>query len=177
MFAPIATLLTTTLLAVATAQAGTQVIGVEIGVTTPEQLSQSVGGKGKLQSKGTNKYSGGEMYASGGDGYGIEGLTEVTYIFDGQKKLAAVLMDLDKSRFDAINKALSAKYKATAQQRPFVGDQYVRFQTADAVVELSAPHMSFAMTVNYVRNDLMQQFKTQSKAEQDSKARAEASKF
>lgn len=171
------TFIAATLLALSTANAGTQVIGVEIGVTTPEQLTQSLAGKAKLQSKGVNKFSGGAMYATTGDGYGVDGLTEVTYIFDGQKKLAAVLMDLDKSRFDAINKALTAKYKATAQQRPFVGDQYMRFQTADAVVELNAPHMSFAMTAYYIRNDLMQRFKTQSKAEQEEKTRAEASKF
>jgi len=177
MFLRASTLMVTTLLALSTATAGTQVIGVEIGVTTPEQLSQSLAGKAKLQSKGVNKFSGGAMYATGGEGYGIEGLSEVTYIFDGEKKLAAVLMDLDKSRFDAINKALTAKYKATAQQRPFVGDQYMRFQTADSVVELTAPHMSFSMTANYIRNDLMQRVKTQSKAEQEEKTRAEASKF
>lgn len=158
-------------------QAGTQVLGVEIGVTTADQLQRSIGSRIALTAQGTNKYSGGPMLGSSGAGYGIDGLNEVTYIFDTQGKLSAVLMEMGKHRFDAVYKAVSAKYKVVSQKRPFVGNQYARFEPGDAVIEIDAPHMSFEMGVRYVRNDLMKKFRSQSKAEADAKETSEAAKF
>ena len=169
----LATVLGTTTLA----QAGTQVLGFEIGVTTVEQLKQELSKKAKVQATGTNKFSQGEMFKTDGAGYDIEGLTEVLYIFDDQKKLAGVVMDMSKHRFDAIFQFLNGKYKVVAQQRPFVGNQYARFKPADAFIELDAPHLGFNMEVRYIRNDLMQKFTAQSEAEAAAKKKSEAAKF
>ncbi len=157
--------------------AGTQVLGAEIGVTTLDQLKQELSKKTKVESAGENKFTGGPMLKTGGDSYEIRGLTEVLYIFDDQKKLAGVLMDMDKARFDAVFDALNGKYKLTAQQRPFVGNQFARFKPTDAVVELDAPHLGFNMEVRYIRNDLMQKYNAQSEAEAAAKKKSEASKF
>ena len=161
----------------AAAHAGTAVLGFEIGVTTLDQAKQDLAKKTKPQSQGTNKYTGGEMIRTDGNGYDIEGLTGVLYIFDDQKKLAGVIMDMGKHRFDAIFQFLSSKYKVSAQQRPFVGNQYARFKPADAIVEIDAPHLGFEMEVRYIRNDLMQKFNAQSEAEAAAKKKSEASKF
>ena len=161
----------------AMAHAGTQVLGFEIGSTTVDQLKQDLPKRTKLEALGTNKYSGGEMVKTDGAPYDIDGLASVLYIFDDQKKLAGVIMDMDKHRFDAIFQFLSGKYKVVAQQRPFVGSQYARFRPADAFVELDAPHLSFNMEVRYIRNDLMQRFNAQSEAEAAAKKKSEASKF
>ena len=159
------------------AHAGTQVLGFEIGSTTVDQLRQELSKRTKLETSGTNKYSGGEMFSTTGASYDIQGLSRVLYIFDEQKKLAGVVMDMDKQRFDAVFQFLSSKYKAVAQQRPFVVNQYARFRPSDAVVELDAPHLSFNMEVRYIRNDLMQKFNAQSEADAAAKKKAEASKF
>jgi len=159
------------------AQAGTQVLGYEIGATTVDQLKQELSKKTKLESSGTNKFSGGEMFKTDGAAYDIDGLTSVLYIFDEQKKLAAVIMDMGKHRFDAVFQFLSGKYKVVAQQRPFVGNQYARFRPSDAFIELDAPHLGFNMEVRYIRNDLMQKFNAQSEAEAAAKKKSEASKF
>lgn len=165
------------LVATAIAHAGTQVLGFEIGITTVDQLKQELAKKTKVESRGTNEYMRGDMYRTDGTSYEIEGLTEVLYIFDEQKKLAGVIMSMGKHRFDAIHQFLSGKYKVVAQQRPFVGNQYARFRPEDAFIELDAPHMGFGMEVRYIRNDLMQKFNAQSQAEAAAKKKSEASKF
>ena len=157
--------------------AGTQVVGVEVGVSTVDQVRQTLSKNTKVQDAGTNKYSGGPMLKTDGTSYEIEGLTEVLYIFDDQKKLTGVVMDMNKERFESVFKALSAKYKVSAQQRPFVGNQFARFKTTDSVIEMDAPHMGFTMEVRYLRNDLMQRYNSQSEADATAKRKSEASKF
>ena len=159
------------------AHAGTQVLGFEIGSTTVDQLRQELSRKTTIEASGTNKYSNGEMFTTHGSSYDIDGLKSVLYIFDDQKKLAAVVMDMDKHRFDAVFQFLSGKYKAVAQQRPFVGNQYARFQPSDSAIELDAPHLGFNMEVRYIRNDLMHKFKAQRDAEATARKKSEAAKF
>ncbi len=170
-------LATVTLAATLSAHAGTPVLGVEIGVTTVSQLQQSLGKKTRLEKRGVNKWSGGEMLSTDGSAHGIEGLNSVLYIFDPEQKLAGVVMDMGKHKFDTVYKALSAKYKVVSQQRPFVGDQFARFKPADAVIEVDAPHMSFEMEVRYMRNDFQKRFATQSLAEQAAQQQSETSQF
>lgn len=157
--------------------AGTQVLGFEIGSTTVDQLRQELSKKTRFEASGKNKYSNGEMFTTDGSFYDIDGLKSVLYIFDDQRKLAAVVMDMDKQRFDAVFQFLNGKYKAVAQRRPFVGNQYARFQPPDAAIELDAPHLSFNMEVRYIRNDLMQKFNNQNEAEAAAKKKSEAAKF
>lgn len=170
-------LLFTALSASALTHAGTQVLGFEMGVTTIDQLKRELSKKTKVELSGTNKYSGGDMIKTDGAAYEIEGLTSVVYIFDNQNKLAGVIMDMGKHRFDSIFQFLNGKYKVVKQQRPFVGDQYARFRPADAFIEMDSPHMGFNMEVRYIRNDLMQKFNAQTEAEAAEKKKAEASKF
>jgi hypothetical protein len=160
-----------------TASAGTQVLGVEIGVTTVEQLKQSLSKKAKIEDRGENKYTGGAMIKTDGKSYEIDGLTEVLYIFDDQKKLAGLVMSMNKARFDAVFQFLNGKYKVTSQERPFVGNQSAVFRPTDATIEIDAPHMSFEMEVRYIRNDLMQKYNSQSASEAAAKKKNEGSKF
>lgn len=161
----------------AAASAGTQVLGFEIGVSTAEQVRQALAKSTRVHDAGVNRYSGGPMLKTNGASYDITGLKEVVYIFDEQKKLAAVLMELNKSRFAAVFDALNGKYKVTTQQRPFVGDQFASFRTEDAVIEVDAPHLSFDMAVRYLRRDLLQKFNAQSAAETAARTKSEAAKF
>ena len=159
------------------AHAGTQVLGFEIGVTSVDQVRQDLSKKTKIEDRGTNKFTTGPMLRADGSAYEIEGLNDVLYIFDDQKKLAGVIMDMNKSRFDAIFQFLNGKYKVTSQQRPFVGNQSAKFKPTDSIIELDAPHMGFNMEVRYLRNDLVQKFNAQTEAEAAAKKRSEASKF
>jgi hypothetical protein len=159
------------------AYAGTPVLGFEVGVSTLDQVSSTLEKKTKVVDNGVNKFSNGPMVKTNGTSYEIEGLNGVLYIFDDQKKLMGVVMDMNKARFDAIFQFLSGKYKVSAQERPFVGNQFARFKTPDSVIEVSAPHMGFEMEVRYLRNDLVQKFDAQSQAEAAAKKKSEAAKF
>lgn len=159
------------------AQAGTQTLGFEIGTTTVEQVRSSLPKPAKVEDLGTSPYSGGPVLQTGGESYDIEALTKVLYVFDEQRKLAGVVMTMGKHRIDAVEQALNKKYKPSAQQRPFVGNQYIRYNTPDTVIEVDAPHMSFDMTVSYLRNDLMKRFKEMSAAQDQVKKQREAAKF
>jgi len=157
--------------------AGTQVLGFEIGSSSVEQVRADLTKKTEVRDAGTNKYSGGAMLETDGSSYQITGLKDVLYVFDSQKKLVAVIMNMDKEQFDQIYKYISAKYKVVSEQRPFVGHQYARFNSPDTVIEIDAPHLSFEMKVRYIRRDLMEKVNAQSQAEEAAKKKSEAAKF
>lgn len=154
-----------------------QVLGFELGSSTQQQVRSRLGNQARIGDVGTNKFTGGQQFKTSGEGYGLDGLTEVVYIFDKDQKLAGVLMEMGNDRFDEVFGVLAGKYKVTAQARPFVGNKFGRFKAKGATIELSAPHMSFEMQANYIRDDLYAQFTTQSAAEAQQKRAAEQSKF
>jgi hypothetical protein len=159
------------------ALAGTPVLGFEVGVSTLDQVKATLSAKTKVEDRGTNKWSNGPMLGTDGSSYEIEGLNSVLYIFDEQKKLMGVVMNMNKARFKSIYEVLSGKYKVLSQQRPFVGNQFARFASSDGVIELDAPHLSFQMDVRYMRADLVQKFKAQSEDEAEKKRKKEGSQF
>ena len=161
-------------------------LGLELGVATYAQAKQQVGGKTSLSDIGTNKYSGGKMLQGDGAGLGIEGLSEITFIFDKSDKLAGVLMtmpkgsgfgDLENGNFKKTLAALSAKYKLDEKHTPFVGDASARLHQGDSVIEVTAPHLSFNMEVRYLSNELQKAFKQQSSSERATKEKRQADLF
>lgn len=135
------------------------------------------GGKTNLDDEGTNQFSGGKMLQGDGSGLGIEGLSEVTFIFDRADKLAGVVMTLPKESFKPTLKALSAKYKLLDSQLPFVGDASAHLKQGDSLVEMNAPHMSFTMEVLYLTNGLKQAFQQKSTNDRAAKEKRQADMF
>lgn len=152
-------------------------LGLELNVATYAQVKQQLGGKTSLSDAGTNKYSGGRMVESNGDGLGIDGLSSVTFIFDKADKLAAVLMTLPKDSFAKTLSALSGKYKLLEKQVPFVGNASAKLQQGETIIELNAPHMSFQMTVMYATQALKQSFTQQASNERAAKEKRQADQF
>lgn len=152
-------------------------LGLELNVATYAQVKQQLGGKTSLTDAGTNKYSGGRMVESNGDGLGIDGLSSITFIFDKADKLAAVLMTLPKDSFAKTLSALSGKYKLLEKQVPFVGNASAKLQQGETIIELNAPHMSFQMTVMYATQALKQSFTQQASNERAAKEKRQADQF
>jgi hypothetical protein len=159
------------------AAAGTRVLGVEIGVTTSGQLHKALAGRVELEERGVNRWSGGDMLRSGGEGYGIDGLREVIYLFDPKGVLSGVLLSMGKASYDAVYQAVSLQYTVQRQERTFIGDRYARFTTADGIVELDAPQQAFELSVRYLRRDLEEDYRRRSRAEAAEKRRTPAAKF
>lgn len=149
------------------------IFGMELGKMTEKDLKAMY----NVNHTGTNKYSNGNMYSVPVSSINFEGLKEVTTIFSTDGKLVAVLTSLPKSKFDYLNKTLGGKYKLVSQKIPFVGDKKASYRDGATEITLDAPHMGFVMSMNYIRDDLMQAFDRQSQAEAQKKQQNEASQL
>lgn len=149
------------------------VFNMELGKTTESQLKSMY----KVKHAGTNKYSNGRMYTVPTSAIKFEGLKEVTTIFDEKGVLIAVLTTFPKFKFDDLNQMLGSKYKQVSQKIPFVGDKSATYRDGDTEITLDAPHLSFEMTLHYIRDDLVRAFNQQSEEEQRQKQQNEASQL
>lgn len=149
------------------------IFGMELGKMTEKDLKAMY----NVNHTGINKYSNGNMYSVPVSSINFEGLKEVTTIFSTDGKLVAVLTSLPKSKFDYLNKTLGGKYKLVSQKIPFVGDKKASYRDGATEITLDAPHMGFVMSMNYIRDDLMQAFNRQSQAEAQKKQQNEASQL
>jgi hypothetical protein len=91
-----------------------------------------------LEERGTNKFTGGPMLGGAGAGLGVDGLEEITFIFDEADVLQGVLMTLPKN-FKPTFEMLRKKYALVAKQIPFVGDTWARFSQGTSVITLDDP--------------------------------------
>lgn len=149
------------------------IFGMELGKMTETELKA----KYNVSSNGTNKYSNGNMYSIPTSSINFSGLKEVTAIFDTNSKLVAVLTTVPKNKFDYLHQTLGGKYKLVSKNIPFVGNKSVKYRDGTTDITLEAPHMSFDMSMNYIRDDLMQAFNSQSQAEARKKQANEASQL
>jgi len=152
-------------------------LGFEIGVADYNTVKRSLPRQSNPRDHGINKFSDGPMIQTGGEGYGVEGLQNVGYIFDRNNILCGVIMTFSKYRFDDVYSHLAEKYRLENRQIPFVGDKFARFRSGKAIVELSAPHLGFEMYANYLTDDLVRRRKSIDEAEEEEKIRSERGKF
>ncbi len=147
--------------------------GLEIGKATVKEAKQRY----TLKKTGINAYSHGEMYEVSPRQLGLDGLKDATLIFDRKGVLVAVLMTLDKGRFDRMHEMLRTKYKVVNKQIPFVGNKSVDYQEGNTSIQLRAPHLSFDMTLNYLDKGLLAEYRRQREAERQRKAARERSQL
>ncbi|PSU11802.1 hypothetical protein C9J03_11740 [Photobacterium gaetbulicola] len=147
------------------------VFGLTIGKTTISQLKNTY----SVNYSGQNKYSLGDMYEIPRGQINFDGIGAVTAIFDSSNTLVAVLSEFPKSKFDYLNSAIAKKYTLMNKKIPFVGDKSATYQSGNTEITLSAPHMSFQMSMNYIHTDLLKAYNKQSKAEEKQKQEQESS--
>ncbi|MBW7925690.1 MAG: hypothetical protein H3C59_13245 [Burkholderiaceae bacterium] len=173
------TLVVATLLFSIATNAGTQVLGFEIGVSTHELVQTALKRKTIIREVAVdqNRFDG-SILATNGESYEIEGLLEVFYIFDRDKRLAAITMVMNTYKFDAVFQALSAKYRVLSKDIPFVGSKSARFEGSDdGVIVLNAPHLGHVMNVTYTDRGFEEAVVGKMKKESDERRRREAGKF
>ena len=132
--------------------AGIKVLGAEIGVSTIDQVRQQLSAAGPVKNGANNKWNQGPTLEVPGSNYDIQGLQSVYYVFNPDGKLAGLVMNMQKHRFDEVFSVLAAKYKTVKKVQPFVGDNYAKFTAPDSVIEIDAPHLGFEMEVRYMTN-------------------------
>lgn len=160
-----------------TAFGQTQVLGYELGKTSVQEFKSSLNTNVRLERLGVNRYSDGEMYRVPGAPYGIEGLKDVLVVFDASGSMSALIMTMQKNKFEDVRAALGSKYRQVQSTIPFVGNRLVVYASRDSRIELDSPHMSFELTVTYMKNELHQKFRSQLQKDAEAKRRSEASRF
>ncbi|MFV5491134.1 hypothetical protein [Acinetobacter sp. ASP199] len=162
---------------------GTPVLGFKLGDSTYTSVTRTLSGWDEL---GINSYSQGKMIATNGNGYGVDRLTKVTYIFDQNETLQAILMQIDNRDAKMGNEGFKKfkgyieqrGYKRISNQEPFVGNQYAEYVTPNGdVIELSAPHMSFDLRIDYQTAAFMKTFNTQQQQQKTEQTQTEAAQF
>jgi len=149
-------------------------LGLEVGVATLSQVQKQIGSQTRLKSTGTNKYSGGKMFEADGDGLNVEGVKNVTFIFDPGDVLVGVLVTMPKDPKSLVA-MFSGKYKLVNNRVDnFMNNGSAVFTKGDTVIDIDAPHLSFDMEVRYLSKRLREAFMKQSGAEAASKQKRKA---
>lgn len=140
-------------------------LGIEIGYANLAGVREKLGGSTKLEETGTNRYSGGPMLESNGDGLGVDGLTSLLLIFDKNNVLAGVVMTLPKNP-KGIAEQLAEKYRMVDNKiDTFMNKGYARMEKGDSVVEINAPHMAFTMDIRYLSKQFLADYQRESAEE------------
>ncbi len=149
------------------------VFNLELGTTSEDQMKSLY----VAEHIGINKYSNGNMYSIPTREVSFNGVKEITVIFDTSGVLAAVLTTFPKSKFNYLNEIMDGKYRKTSEQIPFVGNKLAKYRDGETEITLDSPHMSFDMSLNYIRNDFMHTFRQRSASDERTKRTQEASQL
>lgn len=133
-------------------------LGFVLGGATLAQVKAELGGITKLESAGINADSEGPMLRGEGDGLEIEGLQQITFIFDPQERLVGVVMKMSNGRFDDVYSHLANKYTLETKDTVLFGNKYIRFAQENGVVEMDVPRWKFEMEIRYLTHDLFNRF-------------------
>lgn len=139
--------------------------GIEINKTAISEVKN----KFTCKDYGINKYSNGPMCELDSTKLGFDGSESVRVIFDKDSKVLAVLTVFNKDQYDNLLHMLSNKYQLVSNQNPFVGNKLAEFKNETTRIILDAPHMSFALSLNYINKDLYEKFLQQESEEQENK--------
>jgi hypothetical protein len=147
--------------------------GLELGKTTVSEAQAQY----EMTASGINKYSGGPMFDVPTGQIEFDDLLDLTVIFDANDRLVGVMTTLPKGRFGTLHQTLAGKYRLVSENIPFVGNSSAKYIDGETEITLSAPHLSFELTMNYLRKELVDAFAEQSAAEAREKRRAEESQL
>ena len=143
------------------------------GMTMGELSAHEAVPRYSLQPQGYSLYSGGPMFTAPVAQFQFEGLQELMLIFDAEKRLAGVVATFRKRDFDRLYSALSSRYTLINSTIPFVGNKSAEFRDGSTEIHLDSPHMSFEMTMSYLDQELVREFRTKTRKEKERQKRHE----
>jgi len=133
------------------------VCNMKLGKTTESEVKSMY----STQHSGINKYTNGNMYELRSTDINFEGLQEVSTIFNNEGTLVAVLTKFPKGKFEYLNQIMSQKYKRVRHEVPRVGNKSATYLDGETEITLNAPHLSFEMSMNYIRLELKREYEQQ----------------
>ncbi|MGS2743870.1 hypothetical protein ACU6TU_09755 [Halomonas sp. LS-001] len=156
-----------------TALADPTAFGLTLGASSEAEMKAQY----RVEHTGVNRYSDGNTYEIPAHQVAFNGLKKLTAIFDEDEVLVALLATFHKNRFDDLNQAIGQKYRRVNQQIPFVGNKKASFRDGDTQIILDAPHLSFELTLSYLRDNFNTAFNQRSQQEQRQRREQEASQL
>ena len=148
---------------------------LDIGTATQEQVEAQVGKLARQTSSTTNKWTGGAQITYAGQGLGIDQLLSAAFIFDADRVLVGAVLELPKSRYDAIQAYLDEKYDLVQSAGSKVSDRRATFRDNGLTIIESGPRAGFRMTVSYIGAALSAAYRAgQAQSTTDHKARETA---
>ena len=144
------------------ARANTTAMGLTLGKTT---LQQFIKAYPSSLHEGRSKWSDGDIFSIPNRELGLEGVKNNAVIFNKGGKITAIMLELDKSRFDEIESMLAHKYVVVKKQISFAGDKYAKYQNDEDLIELDAPYLSSVMKLTY-SEQIFQEKKKKKSAEE-----------
>jgi tetratricopeptide (TPR) repeat protein len=158
----------------AASQYNAEPLGLKLGVTPLSDVQQK---DNEMEENGYSKWTGGKIFTSKGTAHSIEGAQKITYIFNNEDLLDAVIIAMHKDYFHQVNSYLKGKYTLLSATVPFVGDKYTRYKQGSSIVEIDAPHLSFEMEVIYKTLSFDTAFRNKKAADAMEKRAKQKSKF
>lgn len=152
-------------------------LGFVLGSATLAQVKAELRGITQLESAGIHDDSEGPMLRGDGAGLDIEGLKQISFIFDPQERLVGVIMKMSNGRFDDVYSHLASKYALESKDTAVFGNKYIRFAQDNGVVEMDVPRWSFDMEIRYLTHDLFGHYHKGSTEADAPKRGSERSKF
>lgn len=137
------------------AYADTSVFGMTLGKTTLDDFRKEYPSAVK---KEVTELTDEVIYSVPVNELNFDGLKSDHFVFSQDNKLTAIILEIDKRRFDKIHALLSKKYNVSTKDIPFVGDKFVKYKSGEDVIGLNSPHLSFEMTLVYAERKFMDAF-------------------
>jgi len=148
--------------------------GLSIGVSQPDDVLERFP---SAAAAGSNSWTGGAMYRVDGAQLPLQGARRATFVFGQDDRLDAVLITLNKRRFDAVRRLLDEQYPRVSARIPHVGDAHVEWRVGDVIIELDSPHMSFDMQLEYQTRRFVEQFERGLREQRESRRQQEGSQL
>ncbi|MEM8087682.1 hypothetical protein Q4R44_09125 [Morganella morganii] len=89
-------------------------------------------------------------------------------------KVKAVLLAIQKRKFDYFYNLLKGKYKLTKKEIPYVGNKYASFIKDDVIILLDAPHLSFEMDLLYIDREYDKSLKKRQKEKKENEKKQDS---
>ncbi len=131
-----------------------------IGITINKDSREDVYNKYQVVSENNNKLILNPMDVK------LDGVIDIMVALK-DNKVKAVLLKLEKNRFDYFYEILKSKYKLVEEEIPYVGDRYALFDKDGVGIFLDSRHLSSEIFLSYMdkeyKNEIIKKKREQDK--------------
>jgi hypothetical protein len=130
--------------------------GLELGQMTLQEFKETH----LAHFEGINQWTNGPMYSLAQTDINCAAIAEVMVIFDKNEVLVAVLVELEKGKFNSLFYKLKKEYVLQGHEIPPTGNRNASFSDGDVQINLRAPRNNINMYMEYVTKNFTKSFES-----------------